>query len=194
MYDNIINSIENSILVKNLILRSHETLNNLNNVMHLAVGTYQKGNKILICGNGGSAADAQHIACELVGKFYLDRESLPVISLTNNTSVITAIGNDYGFDELFARQIKAFGNTGDMFLGLTTSGNSKNIINAVEICKNKGITTVVLTGASGGRVKELCDHCICIPSNDTPRVQESHLMIGHILSAIIEKEIFTKEK
>ena len=145
------------------------------------------GKKILVCGNGGSAADAQHIAAELVGKFMKERIALPAIALNTNTSVITAIGNDYSYDDIFSRQIEAFGNAGDILIGISTSGNSKNVLKAFEVAKQRSIMTIALTGQSGGKMKDMVDVLINVPSNLTPRIQESHITIGHIMCEIIEE-------
>lgn len=156
------------------------------------VDAYKRGNKTLIAGNGGSAADAQHIAGEFVSKFYFDRPGLPSIALTTDTSVLTAIGNDYGYEKLFARQIQANGVKGDVFFGISTSGNSENILEAFDTCKCKGIVSVGLTGKNGGKMVELCDYCIRVPSKETPRIQEAHIMIGHIICSVVEEIIFGK--
>lgn len=185
----IIEEIISSIEVKSKILDDNNFLDTLEEVAYVLVNTYKNGNKLLIGGNGGSAADAQHLACELVNKFYFDRMALPAIALTTDTSIITAIGNDYGYDNLFARQIQANGVEGDAFLAITTSGNSTNIIRAVEECKRKGVISIGLSGLTGGELSNKCDYCICVPSDITSKVQESHIMIGHILCGIIEKEL-----
>ena len=186
------NQIKKSIEVKQQILENKDILETILKVGEILVEVYKSGNKLLIAGNGGSAADAQHIAGELVSKFYFDRPALPAIALTTDTSIITAIGNDYGYEKLFSRQIEANGVKGDVFLGISTSGNSKNVIEGLKIAKEKGLITIGLTGESGGKMKELCDYCICVPSNETPRIQESHLLVGHILCSIIEEAIFGK--
>lgn len=193
MLQNFINNqIRDSYETKKAILQNDELTNLIKIVSELAVDVYKKGNKTLIAGNGGSAADAQHIAGEFVSRFYFDRPGLPSIALTTDTSILTAIGNDYGYIELFARQIQANGVEGDMFIGISTSGNSKNVIRALEECKKKNILTVGFTGENGGKMAELCDYCIKIPSNETPRVQESHILIGHIICAVVEEAIFGK--
>lgn len=184
--------LQKSIGVKEQILNDEALLKLVEEVALKAVEIYKKGGKTLIAGNGGSAADAQHIAGELVSRFYFDREGLPSVALTTDTSIITAIGNDYGYERLFARQLEAQGKAGDMFIGISTSGNSKNILEALKVCKNKGILSVGLTGASGGAMSALCDYCIKAPSNETPRIQEAHILIGHILCAVIEEAIFGK--
>ena len=186
------NQIKKSIQVKQQILEKKELLKTILQVGEVLVEVYKNGNKLLIAGNGGSAADAQHIAGELVSKFYFDRPALPAIALTTDTSIITAIGNDYGYEKLFSRQIEANGVKGDVFLGISTSGNSKNVIEGLKIAKEKGLITIGLTGESGGKMKNLCDYCICVPSNETPRIQESHILIGHILCSIIEEAMFGK--
>ncbi|MBG7620980.1 D-sedoheptulose 7-phosphate isomerase [Herbaspirillum sp. AP02] len=159
----------------------------------LCVQTYQRGNKILIAGNGGSAADAQHFAGELVSRFYFDRPPLSAIALTTDSSILTAIGNDYGYKEVFARQVLANGCAGDLFIAISTSGNSENILHAIEACRQKDITVVGLTGQAGGKLKALSDHCLCVPSASTPRIQECHLVIEHALCAHIEQRIFRPE-
>jgi len=188
----IANQVKKSYETKQAIFSNEELMQLIKEVAKVTTEAYKKGNKTLIAGNGGSAADAQHIAGEFVSKFYFDRPGLASIALTTDTSILTAIGNDYGYEKLFARQVQANGAKGDIFIGISTSGNSKNIIEALKECKNKGITTVGLTGESGGAMKELCDYCICVPSNETPRIQESHILIGHIICSVVEEEIFGK--
>ncbi|MDD1504959.1 D-sedoheptulose 7-phosphate isomerase [Lysinibacillus sp. CNPSo 3705] len=182
--------IEQSIEVKQSILNNKELMNLIEEVSVKAIELYEKGNKIMLAGNGGSAADAQHIAGELVSRFYFDRPGLPSLALTTDSSILTAIGNDYGYERLFSRQIQANGIAGDMFIGISTSGNSANVIKALEECKDKNIITVGLTGAHGGKMDELCDYCIKVPSIETPRIQEAHILIGHIICSIIEEAIF----
>ena len=186
----IIQQIKSSISVKESILDNPQLLNNIEKVADLLIAAYKRGNKVLLAGNGGSAADAQHIAGEFVSKFYFDRPGLPAISLSTDTSVMTAIGNDYGFEKLFERQVQAHGVEGDVFIGFTTSGNSTNIINALSVCKEKGIKSIILTGCTGGKGADLCDICIKVPSQETPRIQESHILIGHILCCIVEENLF----
>jgi D-sedoheptulose 7-phosphate isomerase len=154
------------------------------------IAAFRAGKKVLLCGNGGSAADAQHLAAEFVGKFYFDRPALPAEALTVNTSSLTAIGNDYSFDVVFSRQVEAFGAAGDVLIGITTSGNSRNVLEAFRVARQKGILTVGLTGASGGQLKEAADYCICIASTDTPRIQEQHILVGHILCELVEQALF----
>jgi len=188
----IANQVKKSYEVKQSIYQDENLMNLIKEVSVVVTKAYQCGNKTLIAGNGGSAADAQHIAGEFVSKFYFDRPGLASIALTTDTSILTAIGNDYGYEKLFSRQIQANGEKGDVFIGISTSGNSKNIIEALKECKEKGIITIGLTGQNGGKMKELCDYCICVPSNETPRVQESHILIGHIICAVVEEDIFGK--
>lgn len=156
----------------------------------LIIDAYKRGNKVLFAGNGGSAADAQHIVGELVNRLYFDRPGLAAISLSTDTSVMTAIGNDYEFKKLFSRQIEAIGVQGDIFVGISTSGNSPNILDAMQACEVKGLTSVGLTGKSGGKLMGQCDYLIKIPSDNTPRIQESHILVGHIICAIVEESLF----
>lgn len=193
--ENIINNfiskqVKESYEIKQKIYDNAELLNLVYEVSLKIIEAYKKGNKSLIAGNGGSAADAQHIAGEFVSKFYFDRPGLPSIALTTDTSILTAVANDYGYEKLFSRQIQALGQKGDVFIGITTSGNSKNIIEALKECKSKGITTICFTGKSGGLIKLECDYCICIPSDETPRIQEAHILIGHIVCSVVEEAIF----
>lgn len=154
------------------------------------IHAFRSGNKVLLFGNGGSAADAQHIAAEFVGRFYLDRPALPALALTVNTSSLTAIGNDYDYDYIFSRQIEAFGHAGDVAIGISTSGNSRNVIAALCAAKRKDMVAVGMTGESGGQLKDEADYCICIPSRDTPRIQEGHILVGHVLSELVEQALF----
>lgn len=186
------NQVKKSIDVKQKLLDSQELMNLVQEVALKCVEVYKNGNKTLIAGNGGSAADAQHIAGEFVSRFYFDRPGLASIALTTDTSIITAIGNDYGYEKLFSRQVQANGIKGDIFIGISTSGNSANVIEALKECKEKGIITVGLTGEKGGKMAEMCDYCIKVPSNETPRVQETHILIGHIICAVVEEAIFGK--
>lgn len=186
----IIQQIKDSISVKELILNDFQLLNLIESSAEIVTKAYQNGFKTLLAGNGGSAADAQHIAGEFVSRFYFDRPGIPSIALTTDTSIITAIGNDYGFDKLFERQVQAQGQKGDVFIGITTSGNSENIIRALAACHDKEIKTIVLTGKTGGKVSDLCDICIKVPSVETPRIQEAHILIGHIICCIVEDNLF----
>lgn len=183
---------EDSIQVKNQILQDKALIELIQKVALITTNAYKNGFKTMLAGNGGSAADAQHIAGEFVSRFYFDRPGIPSIALTTDTSILTAIGNDYGYDRLFARQVQAQGVKGDIFIGISTSGNSINIIEALKVCKEKEIISIGLTGQRGGKMADLCDYCIKVPSNCTPRIQESHIVIGHIICAIVEEEIFGK--
>ncbi|MBX1885406.1 D-sedoheptulose 7-phosphate isomerase [Campylobacter peloridis] len=181
-----------SIKVKNEILNDDKLLDLIKQASLKIINAYKNNNKTLLAGNGGSAADAQHIAGEFVSRFYFDRPGIASIALSTDTSILTAIGNDYGYENLFARQVQAQGNKGDVFIGISTSGNSKNILKALEICKQKEIFSIGLSGNNGGAMKELCDICINVPSSCTPRIQEAHILIGHIMCAIVEEELFGK--
>ncbi|ENF1502302.1 D-sedoheptulose 7-phosphate isomerase [Campylobacter jejuni] len=181
-----------SILVKEQILKDENLITLIKNASLEVIKAYRNGNKTLLAGNGGSAADAQHIAGEFVSRFYFDRPGIASIALSTDTSILTAISNDYGYENLFARQVQAQGVKGDVFIGISTSGNSKNILKALELCRQKGITSIGLSGASGGAMNELCDYCIKVPSTCTPRIQEAHILIGHIICAIVEEELFGK--
>jgi D-sedoheptulose 7-phosphate isomerase len=152
----------------------------------------RRGNKILFAGNGGSAADSQHLAAELVSRFAYDRPGLPAFALTTDTSALTAIGNDYGYEHLFARQLEAVGNQGDVFFGISTSGRSPNILQALRAARAKGLLVVGLTGRAGGQMVELCDYCLRTPSDSTPRIQEGHITIGHTLCWLIEQQMFPR--
>jgi len=179
-----------SIELKQAILKQSQLLAQVTKEL---IRAYQAGRKVLLFGNGGSAADAQHIAAELGGKYYMDRKPLPAEALTVNTSTLTAIGNDYGFEQIFARQVEALGNPGDIAIGISTSGNSPNVIEGIRAAKKKGMITIGLTGADGGQLKNEVDYCICVPSKDTPRIQEAHIMIGHIWCELIERALFGNE-
>lgn len=182
--------IRRSIDVKTALLHDDVAISQIETVAKKMIESYKQGHKTMFAGNGGSAADAQHLAAELVNRFCFDHLGLPAIALTTDTSIITAIGNDYGYDFLFSRQLAALGSAGDIFIGISTSGNSENIVKALQYCKEKGIYTVGLTGGNGGKMKSLCDECIVVPSNETARVQESHILIGHILCGFVESALF----
>jgi len=186
-------SIASSIEVKQKLLESAEVVSQMARVSEILIEAVRKGNKPLLFGNGGSAADAQHIAAEFVGRFAFNRPALPALALSVNTSCVTAIGNDYGFDLVFARQIEALGRPGDVAIGISTSGNSPNILRAFVVAKQMGICTVALAGATGGKLKGAVDHCICVPSSETPRIQECHIMIGHVISELVEETIFHEQ-
>ncbi len=165
-----------------------ELENDIKEAGELIVSTLKAGNKILLFGNGGSAGDAQHIAAELTGRYKTERHGLPAIALTTDTSAITAIGNDYGFDRIFDRQVEAIGKEGDLLIGISTSGNSRNVLRALEFGKDNGMNTLGLSGKGGGDMKNLCDINIIIPSDDTARIQEMHITIGHILCGIVDQQ------
>ena len=183
--------------IKDEFLSHLETINTVINTMEekletasaLAVETLRNGNKILLCGNGGSAADAQHIAAELTGRYKTERRGLPGIALTTDTSALTAIGNDYGYDRVFDRQVEALAQKGDLLIGISTSGNSTNVINALKVAREMGCKTLGLTGRDGGAMNELCDINLVVPSNDTPRIQEMHILFAHTICQIIDNEL-----
>lgn len=179
--------IEQSIATKKAILDSNTCMQSIIAAAELCKKTFSTGHKILIAGNGGSAADAQHIAAELTGRFEKERAGLPAIALTTDTSALTAIANDYGYNRVFSRQLEALGNTGDLFIGISTSGNSANIVEAVNTAKTKGLVTICLVGEAG-KLPDMCDISIRVPCKRTAIIQESHIMIGHILCALIEAE------
>lgn len=179
-----------SINTKQQILNNNELIAAIENAANLLIEKIRNGGTAYFCGNGGSAADAQHLAAELSGKFYIDRQPLAAEALHCNTSFLTAVGNDYSFDIIYSRLLQGVGHKGDVLIGLSTSGNSKNIINAVDKAKEIGIYTIILTGQSGGLLKNKCDLCICVPSTNTPRIQEAHITIGHIICEIIEQTLF----
>lgn len=190
MKNYIINQINDSAATKKAIVENDALVNLLVEVAQVCVDVYRNGKKILIAGNGGSAADAQHFAAELVGRYGFDRPSLPSIALTTDSSNLTAIGNDYGYEYVFSRQLEGLAQEGDLFIGISTSGNSQNVINAFTAAKDRGVTTVALVGRDGGKMAAMADYAIIVPSNATPRIQESHLLIEHMICDIIEKEIF----
>ncbi|MDD5716634.1 MAG: D-sedoheptulose 7-phosphate isomerase [Sulfuricurvum sp.] len=190
MKNYIIRQIADSAATKQAILDNDALLETIVTVAKACVDVYRQGKKTILAGNGGSAADAQHIAAELVGRYGFDRPSIPSLALTTDTSNLTAIGNDYGYDKVFSRQLEGMAQEGDMFIGISTSGNSQNIINAFESAKDRDVTTVALVGRDGGKMAAMADYAIIIPSQATPRIQESHILIGHILCDIIEKELF----
>lgn len=184
--------IEASIAAKQAMLSSKELISTAAKVSEILVQALKQGNKVLIFGNGGSAADAQHIAAEFVGRFAFDRPPLPALALSVNSSCVTAIGNDYGYDLIFSRQLEALARPGDVAIGISTSGNSPNVIEAMSTARKMGLHTVALTGAAGGDLRRKVDHCICVPCNETPRIQECHILVGHIISELVESEMFGK--
>jgi len=190
MQNKIKNIIRHSISVKEQIYNDDKLLKTVEDIVESIIKCYKNRGKVLFCGNGGSAADAQHLAAELSGRFYLDRPPLYAEALHVNTSYVTAVANDYSFDMIYSRLIQAMGMENDILIGISTSGNSTNIIKAFETARGRGMTTIAFTGISGGKIKDLSDYLINIPSTDTPRIQESHIMIGHIICELVEKRIF----
>lgn len=179
-----------SVLTTLKIIDNEQLIKEIANVAKELIYLFKKEGKVLLCGNGGSAADAQHIAAELSGQFYLKRTPLFAEALHVNTSFLTAIGNDYHFNEVFARAVEAKGKEGDALIAISTSGNSKNVLNAIKAAKKKNMLTIGLTGEAGGSMISMCDYLIQVPSTDTPRIQESHILIGHIICELVENEIF----
>jgi D-sedoheptulose 7-phosphate isomerase len=184
--------IEESLKVKNLLLDDMNYLQAIKTAARLCCKALSNDKKIIFVGNGGSAADAQHLAGELVNRFGFERPGLSAIALTTDTSVITSISNDYGFEKLFSRQVQALGKKGDVLLAISTSGNSANILEGIKEARSAGITTIGLTGRSGGEMSQLCDLCLKVPSDDTPRIQEAHILTGHIICSMIENSLFGK--
>ena len=182
--------IQASINTKLSILADEKIINSIQQSIEVITTAFKNGNKILFCGNGGSAADAQHLAAEFSGRFYKDRDALPAEALHVNTSYMTAVANDYSFDVVYSRMINGIGKTGDVLVGLSTSGNSINILKAIETAKEKGMTTIGFTGATGGKMKDACNILLNVPSTDTPRIQESHILLGHIICQLVEEKYF----
>ena len=182
--------ISESISVKSKILSDSEMISDIIEVSDLITNCFKGGGKVLFCGNGGSAADAQHLAAEFSGRFYKDREPLFSESLSVNPSYVTAVANDYSYNEVYSRLVKAMGRPGDILVAISTSGNSQNVIKAVEVANSIGMTTIGLTGESGGIMNQICGYILRVPSTDTPRIQESHIMIGHIICEIVEDNLF----
>lgn len=180
-----------SIAVKQQVLTDEKLLQTVEMITDVITGAFRDGKKVLFCGNGGSAADAQHLAAEFSGRFYIDRDALPAEALHANTSYLTAVANDYSYDVIYSRLIKGLGNKGDVLVGLSTSGNSKNIVLAFEQAKANGMITVGFTGESGGKMKALSDYLVNVPSADTPRIQESHILLGHIICQLVEEKYFS---
>jgi len=185
--------VQESIEVKSHIIENLSLIEQISDVAEKITDCFKDKGSVYFCGNGGSAADAQHLAAELSGKFYLDRGPLSSDALHCNTSFLTAVANDYSYEDVYSRLINGIGRKNDILVGLSTSGNSKNIVKAFEKCKTLGIYTIALTGDHGGRMKQIADICICVPSNDTPRIQESHIMIGHIICEIVEANLFSSK-
>src|SRR5664279_5635226 len=190
MTDHIKKIISASISVKQKILTDENMLDKIQHVVELIVKAFKDGKRVYFAGNGGSAADAQHLAAEFSGRFYIDRHALPAEALHCNTSYLTAVANDYSYDEIYARLIRGIAHPGDILIGLSTSGNSGNIIKAFETAREKNVVTIGFTGETGGKMKSLSDYLFNIPSTDTPRIQESHILLGHIVCELVEKEYF----
>lgn len=184
------NIIQASIEVKQQLLQNDALLAVVEQCVEAITNAFKNGNKVLLCGNGGSAADAQHLAAEFSGRFYKDREALPAEALHCNTSYLTAVANDYSYNVVYSRLVKGIGVKGDVLIGLSTSGNSGNIVKAFETAAEKEMVTIGFTGASGGKMKELSQYLLNVPSNDTPRIQESHIMLGHIICQLVEERYF----
>ncbi len=182
-----------SIGVKQQVLQDERLLQLTATVTGIITDAFRNGNKVLFCGNGGSAADAQHLAAEFSGRFYIDRDALPAEALHCNTSYLTAVANDYSYDVIYARIIKGLGNKGDILIGMSTSGNSGNIVMAFEQARENGMITIGFTGASGGKLKAVSDYLFNVPSNDTPRIQEAHMLLGHIICQLVEASYFNPE-
>ncbi len=182
--------IEQSIKAKQSILANNTFVAAINKCADEISKSFTNGNKLLLCGNGGSAADAQHIAAEFSGRFYKDRKALPAEALHVNTSYLTSVGNDYGFDVVYSRMIEGIGNAGDVLIAISTSGNSDNIVKAMQAAKEKGMTCIALTGESGGSLLHLADITLNVPSTETPRIQEAHILIGHIICQLVEEKLF----
>jgi D-sedoheptulose 7-phosphate isomerase len=189
----ILNEISESIKINQLLLSDTKLTDEIESVSKAIIKAFKNGNKILIAGNGGSASDAQHFAGEFVGKFNLIRPGLPAIELTSNAAVLTSIGNDSGYIHVFERQIEALGNKGDLFIAISTSGNSENILCAFNACKQKGVLSIGLTGNNHGKMQKLCDQCLIAPSTETPRIQEVHSLLIHIICGLVEKEIYANQ-
>ncbi|MBS1741559.1 MAG: D-sedoheptulose 7-phosphate isomerase [Bacteroidetes bacterium] len=190
MTEQIKNLIQASIDVKLQVLSDKHLQQTIASCVDTITTAFKNGNKVLFCGNGGSAADAQHLAAEFSGRFYTDREALPAEALHVNTSYMTAVANDYSYDVVYSRMIQGIGKKGDVLVGLSTSGNSGNIIKAFETARQKGMTTIGFTGATGGKMKDTSDFLLNVPSTDTPRIQESHILLGHIICQLVEEQIF----
>jgi len=190
----IIDRIKQSFEIKEKVLKDNDLIRRIDLISQTIINAYKFNNKVILFGNGGSAADAQHLAAELMSKFYFDRKSLPAVALTVNTSILTAIGNDYSFDQIFSKQLEGISEKEDIAIGISTSGNSENVIEGLKFAKKNNLITVAFTGKDGGKLKNIVDICINVPSNDTPRIQEVHIMIGHIICEIVEKELFYKNE
>ncbi len=191
MNDKIQEIIRESLDVKSRVLQDHRLLTLVGDIVTLIVDRFRQGKHLYFCGNGGSAADAQHLAAEFSGRFFINREALPSEALHCNTSYLTAVANDFSYDIIYSRLIKGIGKPGDILVGMSTSGNSPNIIKAFETAREKGITTIGMTGEGGGKLKAVSDYLIDIPSGNTPRIQEAHMLLGHIICQLVEAQYFT---
>ena len=192
MTQKIADRISASIAVKQQLLQNETIISTVTDCVTVIVNAFNNSNKVLFCGNGGSAADAQHLAAEFSGRFYIDRDALPAEALHCNTSYLTAVANDYSFNLIYSRLIKGIGKKGDVLVGLSTSGNSANMVSAFEMAKEKEMITIGFTGFTGGMLKEISDYLLNVPSTDTPRIQESHILLGHIICELVEEELFGK--
>ena len=192
-YNLVVKNFRDSVNLKQKILTDENVLNVIVDVSKIMIKTFKNGGKLLFCGNGGSAADAQHLAAEFSGRYYFDRPPLYAEALHVNTSYLTAVANDYSYNEVFSRIVNAMGSKNDILIALSTSGNSYNVIKALKMAKSKGLLTVGLTGKGGGKMKSFCDFIIEIPSSNTPRIQECHMLIGHSLCEIVENKLFQKK-
>ena len=190
MRDYILENIQESIAAKQKLLNDEGILKTIEEAASLCIDAYKKGRKILVCGNGGSASDALHMAGELVGRYKLERSGIPAIALNSNVAVMTALGNDYDYESIYAKQVKALGSEGDVLFAISTSGNSKNTVAACRQAAAMNISTVSLTGENGGKMREISDICLNVPSNNTPRIQEMHILLIHTLCGIIEKQLY----
>ncbi len=187
-------AIEQSIAVKQNIIENKVLIDTIQKIADEIIKCYKNGGKVLFCGNGGSAADAQHLAAELSGRFYFDRDPLEAEALHVNTSYVTAVANDYSYNDIYSRYVKGVGKKGDVLIGISTSGNSENIVRALNVANDKGMVTIGMTGERGGKMKEIAHYLLNVPSNDTPRIQESHILLGHIICEIVEAGLFEAPK
>ena len=190
MEQQVIKLLNESIKTKQLLVEDEKQIEIISKVVNCIIDAYKNNKKVIIFGNGGSAADAQHMVAELVGRYKKERQPLEAVSLNTNVSTLTALGNDYGYEIVFSRQIESCAKQGDVVIGITTSGKSPNVIKAIKVAKKIGCVTVALTGKDGGTIKNLVDYCICVPSNETPRIQEVHITIIHIICDLVEQTIF----
>ncbi|MCG6968242.1 MAG: D-sedoheptulose 7-phosphate isomerase [Gammaproteobacteria bacterium] len=190
MLNDIKAQLRTSLEIKQQLLSNDSFLQLIEEVTNRCIQAFRHGNKVMFAGNGGSASDALHLAAEFVGRYEQDRSGIPALALSANTSTVTAVANDYGYEAIFQRQIQALGREGDVFFGLSTSGRSPNVVAAIQECKRLGIVTVGMTGSGGGDMLELCDYCLRIPSDNTARIQESHITVGHIICSMVERTLF----